>query len=671
MWPARRPCCHTKRDPPAFRYELPPQRQVKALNVQRSAFSAQSAAPAGILYIDVTVSCPRVYVFSNYIIFFPAMKSKRSTGDEPRAAKRARRVADKADFEVATDARDASGSDVEFAGFDDTLDASASSAEEAAEALESAPAASTSSSTSREQRLEQKRQKKERKLKKAHGEAVEQIKLIWEDIRAKQGVSAEARQRGVHEIVKLVDGRWRDLVFRHDASRVVQTVFKHADKALKQEITRALQGTYVELAKSAYGKYLLVKMLHYGSPAVRAAIIDEMHGSFRKLMSHKEGAYVLEDLYRDYATAKQRRQIMREFYGGEFALFKDAHGESGGLREIVAAAPAKKPHILENLNKTITQAVNKGSIGFEIVHAMMLEYVRNLEGELARETFVDLVADDVVEMAHTNAGSQVASLVFAIATAKERKRLLKSVRQYPLKLAKDNYGSAVVMAAFLTVDDTRLVHKAFEELGANMAEVLQDKYARRPLLMLLTGPEDKRYFAGVSERLREVNERKQLTSKKDDATRQHELLVQFEPAVARAFREQAAELAASPLALQFVGEYARHAPTAADALQPVLDLLSEDPADPEHILHTNPMSGRLSKLLVRTNDACRQQLFEAVQQHPLAWARGPGCFAVISLLETLEPSDAGGLKQALQAHAGALKKNDAKGATLLLELVSK
>lgn len=581
------------------------------------------------------------------------------------------------------------GSDSDFAAFDDTeadmqaelssndnmngdqLDEEQNSDAENSDLEGEQPV--SGSSTSREQRLEQKRQKKERKLKKAHGEAIEEIKLIWEQMRAKHGVSSKDRQAGVLQIMKLVDGKWRDLVFRHDASRVVQTVFKYADKSLKQEITAALKGNYVELAKSAYGKYLLVKMMHYGSPQVRASIIDEMHGSFRKLMGHKEGAYVIEDIFRDYSTAKQRRQIMREFYGSEFALFKDAGEQQTNLAEIIAANPTKKPYLLENLNKVITQAVNKGSIGFEIVHAMMLEYIRNIDVDvksLERENFVELVADDVVEMAHTNAGSQVASLTFAIATAKERKRLLKSLRQFPLKLAQDSFGNAVIMAAFLTVDDTKLTHKAFEELEANTADVICDKYARRPFIMLIAGPSNKKYFSGVQDRFKEVNARKQLTSKKDDSVRQQELFDFFKPSITAILRDHIDELSASPLGLQFIGEYIQSKKFDTESVKPIVSLFKGDPSDQDHILNTNPMSGRIAKQLIRSDSACRQQLFEIVLTHPLEWASGEGCFSVVSLLETLDSADVKSLKTALKTHLAELKKNEAKGAQILLDLVS-
>lgn len=525
-------------------------------------------------------------------------------------------------------------------------------------------------------RKEQKQLQKERKMRKTHGKEIEQIKVLWEKLREKQGVNQDTRSKLMLEIMQLVDAKWKDLVFRHDASRVVQTVFKYADKALRQEITVALKGTYVALAKSAYGKYLLVKMMHYGSAKVRGEIIDEMHGSFRKLMGHKEGAYVLEDCYREYATAKQKRQIMREFYGSEFAIFKDAGNDKANLSEIIAENPDKRPYLLQNLNKVITQAVGKGSIGFEIVHAMMLEYIRNMDRSpksLDRENFIDLIADDFVEMVHTNAGSHVASLALAISTAKERKRLLKSLRQYSSKLAKDNFGNIVMMASFMTIDDTKLTHKAFSDVEPQMAEILCDRFARRPFLMLIVGHENKKFFGVLQRIFSEINEFKKEFSKKDDDVRRIELLESFKPALISAISDHTSELAKESVGMQTVLEIllseATRDPMAVEALLKTFD--RDITISKSHPLKVNPFSGRAAKSLVRNIPDFRNRLADIVEKYPVDWASGEGCFAVVALLETLDSARGSKLREVLRKHIVTLKKSDAKGIDILMGLIQK
>ena len=43
-----------------------------------------------------------------------------------------------------------------------------------------------------------------------------------------------------------------DLVFKHDASRIVQSALKYADKTTRATITTELKGSYVALAQSKF-----------------------------------------------------------------------------------------------------------------------------------------------------------------------------------------------------------------------------------------------------------------------------------------------------------------------------------------------------------------------------------------------------------------------------------
>lgn len=523
----------------------------------------------------------------------------------------------------------------------------------------------------REQRMKQKEQQRERKLQKAHGKEIAEIKQLWEKMRTK-ALRPEVRRTVVDDAYALADQQgWAELVFRHDSSRVVQSIFKYATKEQRAHITKALRGRYVELAKSSYGKYLLVKMLHYGSSKLRSSILDELHGNFRKLMSHREGAYVVEDAFRDYATAPQRRQMLREFYGSEFAVFKDKAGDAADLTEILERFPEKRPYLMDNLNRVITAAVNKGSIGFEIMHAAMLEYVRNLDLDSSdREIFVDLVADQIAEMVHTSAGSQVAALVFAIATAKERKRLLRALREFTDKLAKDQFGQFVLTTIFAVVDDTVLVHRALgSRLEEQMPELVVHRYARRPLLYLLVGQSPK-YFVAVKDRFEEVAKFATRTSKKDPDTRRKELLASFAPAMLAAVPLVDAK---DTLGMQFIGDLISKVDDDVEgrdeAINSVIRALSGNPNDPDHPIKANPISSRVAKLLVKTTPAFAEALVTLAEEFPLEWATGEGNFAIIALLES-RPELARNLKKLLKPLRKSIEaESRAQGRDLLLKLL--
>lgn len=159
---------------------------------------------------------------------------------------------------------------------------------------------------------EQKKLLKERKLQRKAGSEIQHIKRIWEKLRCKNPpLPKEIRDKLADEIWDVAKDKISDLVLKHDASRIVQTLVKYSNKERREQIVLALKGKFYLLATSSYGKYLLVKLLHYGSKNSKKLIINELHGNLRKLMRHREGAYVVEDLYVLYATNEQRQQMIR------------------------------------------------------------------------------------------------------------------------------------------------------------------------------------------------------------------------------------------------------------------------------------------------------------------------------------------------------------------------
>ncbi|CAN6608171.1 pumilio homology domain family member 6 [Trichomonascus vanleenenianus] len=538
-------------------------------------------------------------------------------------------------------------------------------------------------------RAEQKRLKQERKLARPQGEKLQQIKQLWERLRVKKDTPGPVRTKLVNEIWGLVEDSIKDMVFKHDASRVIQTIFKYADKEKRIKITQALKGSYVELAKSSYGKYLLVKLMHYGSQQVRADVINELYGSFRKLMRHKEGAYVIEDCYRDYSTAAQKRQIIREFYGSEFAVFKDAADKNMTLKDIITANPDKRPYLMRNLGETIKAAVQKGSIGFTIIHAAMLEYVKNMNSK-EKEEFVDLVTEQFAEIVHTNEGSQVASRVLAMATAKERKNLVRALKAFASKCSEDEYGYFVMITLFNTVDDTVLVSKAFmPDFKENVVELMKSKMGRRPFIYLLAGRAPRYFQKPVQDKFDEVDELKKETSKKDDEARRTELRKAFAPLFMDAIKEHTEELLQDNLGAQFISEALLFCADGdrEGAVDAIISLLSSGSvSSDEHILKQQPFAQRMLKTLIQEGVwngkekkvekapsaiDFKSKLLPLVIEDPEAWATGEGSFVVVALLESLEKADKTKLAKALKKANKEIKAVAAenKGSKLILELL--
>ncbi|KAF3992552.1 hypothetical protein FT663_01417 [Candidozyma haemuli var. vulneris] len=588
---------------------------------------------------------------------------------------------------------------------------------------ESEKAADPNKKTSAEQHAEQRKLLSERKLKRKSGTEVERIKALWEKLRVKKPTPPkQVRDKLCDEIWELAHDVIYDLVLKHDASRVVQTLVKYSSKERRDLIVKALQGQYYQLATSSYGKYLLVKLLHYGSKESRGLIVNELHGKLRKLMRHKEGAYVVEDLFVLYSTAEQKKQIIREFWGAEYAVFKDS-GKGKTVLDVVNESSEKRQLITTNLSGTIVASIEKGSTGFQILHAAMKEYVSILvadpeKNESQIREFIESLAEQFAELVHTEEGSEVACSLLALANAKERKVIIKSLKNHGKELIKNEHGNSVLIALFMTVDDTVLLHKSFsaELFTADiLPELIQEKFSRRPLLYLLKGLDGKYFAPKIKDAFLKYEKLAYAkTTKKPQDQRRAELQSKALPVIYKAlsstlspdFEPTFSKLLSNNMAAQFITELLLTPSddegvnaSRAELIDAIFDItFNTDILEDHHLLNKTPFFSRSLKALIHGDEfkfdneskklvvASEPQLpnlgsefaarcaKEFLKDNALSnWVSGQGAFVVLAVYEALSLKDekeAKSLVKALKKLKGDLKKDkDNKGAQLLVKLL--
>lgn len=578
--------------------------------------------------------------------------------------------------------------------------------------------------SSKEQHAEQRKALAERKLKRKSGNEVQQIKSLWEKLRVKKpALPKEVRDKLTNEIWELSKDVILDLVLKHDASRVVQTLVKFSSKDKREIIVKELKGNYYQLATSSYGKYLLIKLLHYGSKESRALIVDELHGKLRKLMRHKEGAYVVEDLFVLYSTAEQKHQMIREFWGAEYAVFKDS-GKGKSVVDIVNESTEKKHLITANLSGTIAASVEKGSTGFQVLHAAMKEYtsilVDNIEDNDKKiREFIELLGEQFAELVHTQEGSEVASTLIALATAKERKIIVKSLKDHAKELIKNEFGNSVLITLYMTVDDTVMVHKSIHsELFTNelIPKTITDKFSRRPLLYLLKGLDGRYFSPKIKKDLTKYEELAyQKTSKKPQEQRRNELLGKALPLIYKSIlsttntediENSFDKLLSVNIAAQFITELIL-TPTDSEEIvtlrKELLDAIFQvsikgDVLEDFHLINKTPFLARSLKALIQGNDFkwdneskklvalkdskipgvgpefAERIASEIIENNKLAdWVSGQGSFVIVAVYEVLKLSKSDQAKE-LEKEIKKLKKTlasdkDNKGAQLLLKIL--
>ena len=109
------------------------------------------------------------------------------------------------------------------------------------------------STAARESHKEQRAILAQRKAAKPHSVLLTDAKRAWTLARQKN-LSKQERTKEINALMDIIRGKVKDIVFKHDASRIVQTVVKYGGQKVRNEIAEELKGKYRELAQSKYSK---------------------------------------------------------------------------------------------------------------------------------------------------------------------------------------------------------------------------------------------------------------------------------------------------------------------------------------------------------------------------------------------------------------------------------
>ncbi len=108
----------------------------------------------------------------------------------------------------------------------------------------------------RESHKAQKVLQEQRKAAKPHSSLLIEAKQAWSLARQKN-ISKTDRTKHINALMNVVRGKVNDIVFKHDASRIIQTIVKYGGQKERNEIAVELKGKYKELAQSKYSKVCL------------------------------------------------------------------------------------------------------------------------------------------------------------------------------------------------------------------------------------------------------------------------------------------------------------------------------------------------------------------------------------------------------------------------------
>ncbi|KAL9709456.1 Pumilio y domain member 6 [Leucoagaricus gongylophorus] len=460
----------------------------------------------------------------------------------------------------------------------------------------------------------------QRKAAKPNSTLLNDAKRAWSLARQKNVPSAE-RQTHFQGLMNVIRGKVKEIVLKHDASRMVQTIVKWGRQKDRDEIALELKGQYRDLIQNKYSKFLVAKLIRL-CPTHRVSILQEFQSNILRLLLHREASSVLADAFELYANAYERTFLLRDFYGKEALLFSVTQGSAEDKERAKKGLPGllegltneRQQRILSAVKENLLLVFNhpeKGAVTHAIVHRVLWEYLVAIntlsdpsdQEKLRREVF-ESCQELLAEMIHTKNGSRAVREFIAQGTAKDRKQVLKVLKPHIERMCIDDEAQLVLFTALDVIDDTKLLAKSLiSEMTASAHNIYEKPQGLRALVYLLT-PRSRRHLMPIQiASLEETDAVRQRTSKKDSETRiaeirrfaSDDLLRWIAQHGAQVSRDPRGSLIATEVMLYAEGDKTSATKTLLDAI--AIPYPSSDPSNP-HLIDCS-WASRMYKTLLQ------------------------------------------------------------------------
>ncbi|CAN6302898.1 unnamed protein product [Urochloa humidicola] len=599
--------------------------------------------------------------------------------------------------------------------------------------------------TPREKRLAAKEMSEARKMKrKRHYSLEKELTKLWEKMRC-HDVSKEERSKLVTLALQKMNGKYLDIAGSHVTARVLQTCVKWCSQSERDAIFDDLQPHLLTLSRKKYAVFLVKKLIELATKKQFASFISSLHGHVAKLLPHTIGAAVVDYAYH-WATQPQKRQLLLELYSTELQLFKDLTAQSScSVLETISKLGLQKSSVLQYMTIEIQKILEKGTVEYSIVHTAILEYFTIADKSSASDVIRQLIplltqgasiidGDEpsiatelpkktkakkkrlseplIARIMQTREGLKLAISCLKHGSAKDRKKIIKSLKGHIMKLALNDFGCLFLISIISIVDDTKLVSKiVIQELAKHLKELIFDKNGRRPLLQLLH-PLCSRYLSPtdlaclsysvpslspgeveasegatevVSENKVDVMTDKEpdgleatqtvSESKKDPSQRRHELLIKSDlaEALVQSCIENVGELLRTNFGKELLYEVAVGGKDnvlegVTDRIHVLHDAIASDAAQPktediEHAFENYFCSRVIRRMIIDCPSFAVTLWRKALEGKCKIWAEGHSSKVVAAFLESPSPEVRDLAKPELQPliDTGILKVADNKG----------
>ncbi|XP_066596407.1 pumilio homolog 3-like [Prorops nasuta] len=281
----------------------------------------------------------------------------------------------------------------------------------------------------------------------------------------------------------LMEGNYDKIIFRHDMSRIVQWLFKYCCPEIKQKVLDELKPHILTVFQSKYAKNCINVMLKHGSSKIRQDILIACYGNVINLLSNNISTSLIEFAYSNYATKIIKVHYKQEFYGDMYKSQKDDNILS--LSDVFKATADMKSATLTAVKRNLIRVLNKHLIQSSLVQLVLWEFLSVCSSEDKEEILV-MLRSSIVELSKSKIGAKIGAMCVWTGTNKDRKSIMKSLKDNLKDLATSEYGYIVLLSIFDCVDDTVMIGKIIlAEILKELIEIALDEHGKHVLLYLV------------------------------------------------------------------------------------------------------------------------------------------------------------------------------------------
>lgn len=529
---------------------------------------------------------------------------------------------------------------------------------------------------------EMKKEKKELRLTRRKAKATAPVfelsykaKLLASQIQRKI-VKPEFRNTSCQELHRMLKGQYKNIALTHDLSRVIQVLLKYSSEDIKSEIAEEILDIVVPMAQSKYAHHSVNRILKHGTEFIRHEVIKKFFGSVVSLATHSVSAPVLDFAYGEHATQKEKLFMQQEFYGDIYKNTKDEKVKC--ITDTYKDSPEMKAAVLSACKANIQKVLDKNLHDGELLHSILYDYIRECSGN-DKTDLITTLSPLIVPLSNSLPGVNAACICVWQGTNKDKKTILKVVKEHAVSLSMHKTGYRLLLAIFDSVDDTVLVKKAIvSTLAGRVKDIAKDHWGKMTLHWLVK-PNDKAAFhPNLIKFLKEGA--KDGTSKKDAELRVSELREAILPALKSEIETNSEFWLLDPTIMLLTTTI-----LSIESSKEIMLGIAKAICRPDWLIKKDDkellaiedagMHMCLKKMAVLDKDKEDSTLGEAVSQcisgdTVKVWlATNRGCFFLLKLIENNNTNAASALIEKMKPETSFLKEQTTPGSKLLLKRV--